>query len=123
MSKKIAEAAKRIAAGSDEKLEIGDISVIKEWAFAGDIVKAVWALVNQDAIHEAVLGSGLGYSIEDWLAACFSIVSLDWKDHVILKNDFTPEYKLLVSDPALIQSTGWKPEVSFHQLAQMMMNV
>ena len=123
MSKKIAEAAKRIAAGSDEKLEIGDISVIKEWAFAGDIVKAVWALVNQDEIHEAVLGSGLGYSIEDWLAACFSSVSLDWKDHVTLKNDFTPEYKLLVSDPALIQSTGWKPEVSFHQLAQMMMNV
>lgn len=122
MCKKIAEAAKRIAAGSTEKLEIGDISVIKECAFAGDIVKAVWALVNQDKIYEAVLGTGLGYSIEDWLQACFSIVSLNWKDHVILKNDFTPEYKILISDPALILSTGWKAETSFHQLAQMMMN-
>lgn len=122
MAKKITEFAKRVANGEIEKLVIGDISVIKEWTYAGDIVKAVWALVQQRDIYEANIGSGLGYSIEDWLRACFTIIGKDWKDHVILRNDFIPEYKKLVSDATLIQSIGWIPEVSFTQLAEMMID-
>jgi GDPmannose 4,6-dehydratase len=122
MSKKITEAAKRISKGSTEKLEIGDITVKKEWTFAGDVVNAVWTLVKQDKIYEAVIGSGIGYSIEEWLQQCFSIVDKNWKEHVIVKNDFIPEYSQLVSDPALIFSLGWRPEISFEQLAEMMMN-
>lgn len=122
ISKKISEAAKRIAGGSDEKLTIGDTSAIKEWTFAGDVVKAVWALVNQDKITEAVIGSGKGYSIEDWLQQCFSAIDKDWHDHVIKDESFIPDYKQLVANPALIFSIGWKPEISFEQLANMMMN-
>jgi len=122
MTKKISEAAKRIAAGGNEKLEIGDISVIKEYGFAGDIVKGIWALVNQDKITEANISTGKGYSIEDWLNECFSLVDKNWKDHVTIKKDFTPEYKTLVSDPSRIFSLGWKPEISFQQLAKMMMD-
>jgi GDPmannose 4,6-dehydratase len=120
MAKKISAAAKRIGAGSDEKLEIGDISVIKEWTFAGDVVKGIWTLVNQDKVLEANIGSGLGYSIEDWLVACFGCIGKDWKQYVVLKDGFSPEYKQLVADPSLIASLGWKPEVSFEQLAEMM---
>ena len=58
MAKKIAAAAKRIASGSNEKLEIGDISVIKEWTYAGDVVKGIWTLVQQEKYFEANLGSG-----------------------------------------------------------------
>lgn len=122
MAKKIAEAVKRIAAGSSEKLEIGDSTVIKEWTFAGDVVKGIWQLIQQDLVFEANIGSGKGYSIEEYLSVCFSIIHKDWKDHVILKNDFTPEYKQLVSDASLIFSLGWKPDVSFEQLAEMMIN-
>ena len=122
MAKKITEAAKRIAKGSNEKLEIGDISVKKEWTYAGDIVKGIWALVQQEDITEANIGSGLGYSIEDWLKVSFDIIGKDWKEHVILKNDFTPEYKSLVADPSLIFSLGWKPGISFKQLAEMMVD-
>ena len=122
MAKKIIEAAKQIAKGSNEKLEIGDISVIKEWTYAGDIVKGIWALMQQEDITEANIGSGLGYSIEDWLKVSFDIIGKDWKEHVILKNDFTPEYKSLVADPSLIFSLGWKPEVSFKHLAEMMVD-
>ena len=120
MAKKISAAVKRIAAGSEEKLEIGDITVIKEWTFAGDVVKGIWTLVQQQEIFEANIGSGLGYSIEDWLTICFKLVGKDWKKHVILKNDFTPEYQRLVSDSSTIFSLGWKPLVSFEQLAEMM---
>ncbi len=121
LSKKISEAAKRIAAGSKEKLMIGDTSVIKEWTFAGDVVKAIGALVSQDKIFEVNLGSGLGYSVEDWLQQCFSLVNLDWREHVQLIDGFQAEYKQLVSNPSLIYSLGWKPELSFEHLAEMMM--
>jgi len=122
MAKKIAEAAKRVAAGSTEKMEIGDAAVIKEWTFAGDVVKGIYALVIQDAVFEANIGSGAGYSIQEWLEACFTKIGKDWKDYVVLRNDFIPEYKQLVSDSSLIFSLGWKPEVSFGQLADMMLN-
>lgn len=122
MAKKIAEAAKRVAAGSTEKMEIGDAAVIKEWTFAGDVVKGIYVLVSQDAVFEANIGSGAGYSIQEWLEACFTKIGKDWKDYVVLRNDFIPEYKQLVSDSSLIFSLGWKPEVSFGQLADMMLN-
>jgi GDPmannose 4,6-dehydratase len=120
MAKKISAAVKRISDGSNEKLEIGDITVIKEWTYAGDVVKGIWTLVNQDKILEANIGSGLGYSIEQWLDICFKLVGKNWKDYVILKEGFLPEYKQLVSDSSLIFSLGWKPKISFEELAQMM---
>lgn len=121
MTKKIAEAAKRIAAGRDEKLEIGDLEAVKEYSFAGDIVNAIWTLVNQEAVHEAVIGSGEGHSITEWLEECFSMVDINWKDHVVPNTNFVSGYKRLVSDPSLIRSLGWKPATGFKQLAQMMM--
>ena len=120
MSKKIANAAQRIAAGSNEKLEIGDISVKKEWTYAGDVVKGILTLVQQEDIFEATIGSGLAYSIEEWLEQCFGLIQKDWRDFVTERNDFTPEYKILVSDPSTLFSLGWKPEVSFSLLAKKM---
>jgi len=120
MAKKITAAVSRIAKGSNEKLEIGDIDVIKEWAYAGDIVKGVWTLVQQENIYEANIGSGMGYSIKDWLEVCFNRIGKDWKAYVVIKEGFKAEYKMLVSDPSVIFSLGWKPVVSFQQLAQMM---
>ncbi len=121
MAKMISEAARRIGAGSAEKLEIGDLAAVKEWTYAGDVVKGVWALVQQDAVTEANIGSGLGYSIEDWLEACFGLVHKDWKQSVIKRENFIAEYRLLVSDSSRMLSLGWKPEVSLAGLAAMMM--
>lgn len=122
MAKKISAAALRIGNGSNEKLSIGDINAIKEWTYAGDIVKGIVSLVQQDDVHEANISSGIGYSIEDWLTACFTLVGKNWKDHVEINTDFTPDYKQLVSDATLIHSLGWKPTVSFEELAKMMIN-
>jgi GDPmannose 4,6-dehydratase len=121
ISKKISEAVKRIHSGIEEKLEIGNISVRKEWGYAGDIVNGLWALVNQENIFEAIIGTGEAYSIEQWLEACFSLIGKDWHDYVVESKTFISEYKTLVSNPALINSLGWQPEISFHQLAKMML--
>ncbi|MEO6583895.1 MAG: GDP-mannose 4,6-dehydratase [Ferruginibacter sp.] len=120
MAQKITAAVKRIANGSQEKIEIGDMSVVKEWTFAGDIVKGIWLLVNQNKIFEANITSGLGYSIADWVHQCFKLAGKNAADYVTEKNDFTSEYQRLVSDPSIIQSLGFKPEVSFNALAKMM---
>ena len=121
MTKKIAEAAKRIATGSKERLEIGNIDVIKEYGYAGDIVKGIWTLVCQEKITEANISTGQGYSIKDWLIECFTQVNKNWEDHIVIKKKFVPDYKKLLSDPSLIFSLGWKPQISFHELALMMM--
>lgn len=122
ISRMITDAVKRIASGQTEKISIGDMSVRKEWGFAGDIVKAVWTLVRQDSVFEATIGTGKAYSIGDWIRACFEYIGLDPAGHVEEVKGFTPEYKILVSDPATLFSLGWRPEVSFRDLAKMMMD-
>lgn len=120
VSQIIVQAVKRIAAGKAEILEIGDIQVQKEWTFAGDTVKGIVALIEQDDVFEAVIGSGVTYSIQDWLELCFGIIGRNWRDHVRIREGFTAEYQRLVSDPTTISSIGWRQEVSFAQLAEMM---
>ncbi|HYE72328.1 MAG TPA: GDP-mannose 4,6-dehydratase, partial [Blastocatellia bacterium] len=61
LSQKVARAVAQIAAGSGEQLTVGNLSIDKEWTFAGDTVRAIWMLVNQDMIYEAVIGSGCAY--------------------------------------------------------------
>ena len=121
VSKMIALAAQRIAAGSNEVIEIGDISVEKEWTFAGDVAKGIFTLVEQDEMFEAVIGSGVAYSIKDWLEQCFGLIGKNWCDHVRFRDGFTSEYCRLVSDPTTIQDLGWAPEVTLLNLAAMML--
>jgi GDPmannose 4,6-dehydratase len=120
VSKMIALAVQRIAAGSEEIIELGDISVAKEWTFAGDVAEAVMMLVEQDGVFEAVIGSGKAYTIEDWLDCCFSLVGKDWRGHVKIKEGFRAEYPVLLSDPATIHSIGWQAKTDIGALAAMM---
>ena len=122
MSQKIALAVKRIAEGSDEILELGDISVEKEWTFAGDIAQGIYTLIRQDKVFEAVIGSGVAYSIENWLEECFGIIGKDWHDHVCIRKGFAPEYKRLVSNPVTINSLGWYPTMGLRDLAELMIS-
>ncbi len=120
LSQKIASAVSRIATGSEEILEIGDISVEKEWTFAGDVIQGIWTLMSQENIFEAAIGSGIYFSVKDWLKICFEQINLNWEEYVKIQQGFIPEYKRLVSDPGTINQLGWTPKVSLSQLAQMM---
>jgi GDPmannose 4,6-dehydratase len=121
VSRTIADAARRAAAGENTEFELGDIAVEKEWTFAGDTAAAMLALVEQDEVHEAVIGSGRAHSIADWLEACFKLAGRDWRKFVRLRTDFVPEYRRLVSDPSTMATLGWTPRVGFEDLAAMMM--
>lgn len=121
INKKITNTVNRIKNGSDEKLELGDLNAKKEFNYAVDIVEAVWLLVNQDKIFEAVIGSGKAYSIRDFVQYCFSKIGKDYKDYVVLKEGFVSDYDILVSNPALLNSIGYKPKTDFYKLADIML--
>ncbi len=109
------------AAREGTSIEIGDAGVNKEFNFAGDIVEAIWLLVNQENVFEAVIGSGRAHSIQEWIDICFRLSGRNWHDHISEKPDFKPEYQTLVSDPARIMSLGWRPKVDINGLARIMM--
>jgi GDPmannose 4,6-dehydratase len=119
VSQVVASAARRIAAGSAETLELADASVVKEWTFAGDVVRAMVTLVEQDTVFEAVIGTGEGRSLSEWVECCFSIAGLHWQDHV-RSGGGRGDFARMVSSPARMRSLGWAPQVGFEQLARMM---
>lgn len=122
INQKIAKAAQRIVNGSKESLKLGNVDVQKEFSYAGDIVEAIWLLINQDNVFEAVIGSGKAYKIKDWVECCFGHFKLDWEDFVVLEENFVPEYTILISNPQLMMGLGWQPKVDIAQLANMMIN-
>jgi GDPmannose 4,6-dehydratase len=109
-----------LLSGENDKLDFGDLSIKKEFGFAGDFVKAIWKLVNQDDIFEAVIGTGITYSFGHWVNICFSLMNLDCRNYIKSENLINAEYKILVSNPYLINSLGWYPETSIDTLAKMM---
>jgi GDPmannose 4,6-dehydratase len=96
--------------------------VKKEFNFAGDVVNAMFMLLSQDKVFEAVIGSGEAYSIREWIESCCKLLKVDYEGLIVEKQNFISEYKVLVSDPTLLRSLGWKPEVNFYQLAALMTN-
>jgi len=121
VNQKIVRAVQRIEKGSSEILELGNIDVQKEFNFAGDVVEAIWKLVNQEIVFEAVIGSGITFSIKDWIIYCFKKINRNWEEFVFQTDFYIPEYQILVSDPALIKSLGWSPKINFYHLADIMM--
>ncbi len=123
VNKKIIDELRLIKAGLQSKIVIGDPEVKKEFNFAGDVVNAIWMLVNQDQVHEAVIGSGLAYSINDWIKIVAKLLGLDYNNILVeINENFKSEYKILVSNPIKIKTIGWRPIVSIEDLAKRMLN-
>ena len=121
VNQKIVFHVSEILKGNLDKLIIGNINVKKEFNYAKDIVEAVWLMINQDYIYEAVIGSGVAHSIKDWIKYCFDKYSLRWEEYILLDESYKSEYEILVSNPKLINNIGWNPRLSMHELADIML--
>jgi GDPmannose 4,6-dehydratase len=121
VSQKIIRTVRRIGGGSEDTLELGDISVTKEWTFAGDVTEGIMTLMSQENVFEATIGSGIGFSIGQWLDECFRLIDRDWKRYIRQEQDYKAEYKVLVSNPATINALGWHASTSLAELANMML--
>ena len=123
VTRKITKAIGRIHFGLQEKLTLGNLEASRDWGFAGDYVKAMWMMMQNDTPDDWVVATGETYTVKDFLLAAFKIVDLDWKDFVVTSEKyFRPnEVDYLLGNPKKIkEKLGWQPEVNFNGLVKMM---
>jgi len=85
VTRKIVDAAARIAAGADERLTLGNISVRRDWGWAPEYVDAMWRVLQHETPEDFVIASGATHSLQEFVAVAFAYFDLDWNDHVDLK--------------------------------------
>ena len=123
VSRKITLAAASIHLGLQSELFLGDLASARDWSYAGDIVQAMWLMLQKDEPVDFVLGSGILHTITDMLDIAFSHFSLNWKDYVKTDVKFLrpAETRPLLADPSFARNhLHWKSEVDFEHLIKMM---
>ncbi|MBC6449276.1 GDPmannose 4,6-dehydratase [Actinokineospora alba] len=124
VTRKVTNAVARIKLGLQETLVLGDMDPRRDWGFAGDYVKAMWLMLQQDEPDDYVVATGHTHSVRDFVNAAFCHVGLDdWEGFVTQDPRFfrPAEVDLLVGDATKAhEKLGWKPEVDFEQLVAMM---
>jgi GDPmannose 4,6-dehydratase len=124
VTRKITNTAARIKLGIDKELVLGNTDAKRDWGYAGDYVKAMWMMLQQDEPDDYVIATGESHSVEDFLTLAFEKAGLgDFRQYV--RHDakyFRPaEVDLLIGDPSKAEKKlGWKREVGFDQLVDMM---
>lgn len=125
VTRKITDAVARIKLGLQKELRLGNLDAKRDWGFAGDYVRVMWLMLQQDKPDDYVIGTGKAHSVREFAEIAFKRVGLNYKDYVIVdKKFFRPaEVELLVANPAkAMKKLGWKPTVSFEQLVKMMVD-
>lgn len=123
VTRKISHGVARIKLGLDRELRLGNLDAKRDWGFAGDYVKAMWAMLQQPGPSDFVVATGHTHSVRDFVDLAFRAVDLDWEKYVVLDPRFMrpAEVDLLIGDPAKAKrELKWEPETSFEQLVDMM---
>lgn len=123
VTRKISKAVARIYLGKQTELRLGNLDSKRDWGYAGDYVKAMWMMLQHDKPDTFVVGTDATYSVRDFTKIAFDSVGLVWEDHVVIDPKFyrPAEVDLLISDSSKARKTlGWKPDTSFKQLVEMM---
>jgi GDPmannose 4,6-dehydratase len=123
---KVANAAAAISLGLQEGVWLGDLDAQRDWGYAGDYVRAMWLIVQQDEPDDYVIASGESHSVRELVECAFQRVGLEWRDHVQIDESLLrgrAELHDLVGNPARARERlGWRPEVSFTELVHMLVD-
>jgi GDPmannose 4,6-dehydratase len=125
VTRKITHHVAKIKLGLTNELRLGNLDSRRDWGFAGDYVKAMWLMLQQDDPDDFVISTGDTHSVEEFLDEAFGYVDLDWRQYVVQDPRFMrpAEVDLLVGDPGKAgQKLGWEPQVGFRQLVRMMVD-
>jgi len=124
VTRKVTNSVARIKLGLQSEIVLGNLDSKRDWGYAGDYVKAMWAMLQQDAPDDYVVATGKAYSIEDLVRLAFAEIGVDnWQDYVRQDAKFfrPAEVDLLIGDPTKAkEKLGWEPEVQFPELVKMM---
>jgi GDPmannose 4,6-dehydratase len=125
VTRKITWHAAAIKHGLDVKLRLGNLDAERDWGFAGDYVRAMWLMLQQDQPEDYVIATGTAHSVRDCLEIAFDHAGIEIDDHVEIDPDLLrpAEVEHLVGDAGKARRIlGWEPEVSFEQLIRMMVD-
>src|SRR5690606_37314438 len=113
----------RIKLGLANELRLGNLDAKRDWGYAGDYVRAMWLMLQQDSPRDYVISTGETHSVEELVDVAFSHVDLNWRDYVVQDPKFMrpAEVDLLIGDSTKARTElGWQPEVTFGELIRMM---
>jgi GDPmannose 4,6-dehydratase len=119
VTRKIVAAACRIAAGSDERLSLGRLDIVRDWGWSPDFVEAMWRMLQQDAPDDYVIATGESHTLESFVETAFAQVELDWRSHVDIDPTlFRPsEIAHSAGNPdKAMKGLGWKAGMAFPDL-------
>jgi GDPmannose 4,6-dehydratase len=125
VTRKITDGVARIKLGLDTELRLGNLDAKRDWGFAGDYVRAMWLMLQQERPEDFVIATGETHSVQEFCELAFSHVGLDWREFVKQDPRFMrpAEVDLLVGDAAKArQQLNWAPEVDFKGLVTMMVD-
>jgi len=125
VTRKVTRAAAMITLGLAKELRLGNLDARRDWGFAGDYVRAMWLMLQQEIPDDYVLATGETRSVRELCEEAFSYVGLDYREYVAQETETfrTPETAQLVGNPAKAhRALGWKREVSFRDLVRRMVD-
>mgnify|MGYP001469826887 FL=1 len=125
VTRKVTDGVARIKHGLIEKLSLGNLEAQRDWGYAGDYVRAMWQMLQQDQADDYVIATGISHSVLNLVEAAFSHAGLHWKDYVHTDQKFLrpAEVEHLIGDPSkAISKLGWRPSVDFNRLVEMMVD-
>jgi len=125
VTRKITWHAAAIKLGLASKLRLGNLEAERDWGFAGDYVRAMWLMLQQEEPEDFVIATGTSHSVRDCLEVAFDHAGLSVEDHVTLDPDLLrpAEVEHLIGDASKARRLlGWEPEVSFEELIRMMVD-
>ena len=126
LTRKVTRAVARIALGHQKVLAVGNMDVSRDWGFAGDYVRAMWLMLQQDEPEDYVIATGQSHSVRDLLQVAFQHAGIDdWRPYVVQDERFfrPADVAVLVGDASKArEKLGWQPTVGFQQLIEMMVD-
>ena len=125
VTRKVTDGVSRIKLGLATELRMGNLDSQRDWGFAGDYVKAMWLMLQQDTPDDYVVATGETHTVKELVQLAFDRVGLDWEKYVVVDPRFIrpAEVDLLIGQPAKANKVlGWVPETSFQTLVNMMVD-
>jgi len=123
VTRKVTDGVARIKLGLAKEIRLGNLDAKRDWGFAGDYVRAMWLMLQQEQPDDFVIATGETHTVEELVDVAFRCVGLDWRQYVVQDPAFMrpAEVDLLLGDPTKARThLGWTPEVSFEKLIQQM---
>jgi GDPmannose 4,6-dehydratase len=125
VTRKVTDGVARIKLGLADSLSLGNLDAQRDWGFAGDYVRAMWLMLQQDQPDDYVIATGESHSVRELVEVAFGHAGLEWEKYVRLDPKFLrpAEVDQLVGDPSKARRVlGWMPDVDFDGLVRMMVD-